>query len=80
MPTLTVTRWQYTCHLSDAAQFEAREIMAANKNLLKPADGTPILHIEQDIVLGAFYMTYDKFADAKLKCLCRHQRSLDGTR
>jgi DNA-directed RNA polymerase subunit beta' len=50
--------------LSDKAQFEAREIMAANKNLLKPADGTPILHIEQDIVLGAFYMTYDKFADA----------------
>ena len=48
--------------LSEKAQFEAREIMAANKNLLKPADGTPILHIEQDIVLGAYYMTYDKFA------------------
>lgn len=53
--------------LSDKAQYEAREIMAANKNLLKPADGTPILHIEQDIVLGAFYMTYDKFANAQLR-------------
>jgi DNA-directed RNA polymerase subunit beta' len=51
--------------LSDKAQHEAREIMAANKNLLKPADGTPILHIEQDIVLGAYYMTYDKYADEK---------------
>ncbi len=47
--------------LSDAAQKEAREIMAASKNILKPADGTPILHIEQDIVLGTYYLTYDKF-------------------
>ncbi|HET7673235.1 MAG TPA: DNA-directed RNA polymerase subunit beta' [Candidatus Saccharimonadales bacterium] len=46
--------------LSDKAQKEAREIMAANKNLLKPADGSPILHIEQDIVLGCFYLTYEK--------------------
>ena len=38
--------------LSDKAQAEARDIMAANNNLLKPADGSPILHIEQDIVLG----------------------------
>ncbi len=45
--------------LSDAAQKEAREIMASNKNLLKPADGTPILHIEQDIVLGCYYLTYE---------------------
>jgi DNA-directed RNA polymerase subunit beta' len=44
--------------LSDAAQEEAREIMAANKNLLKPADGSPILHVEQDIVLGCYYLTY----------------------
>jgi DNA-directed RNA polymerase subunit beta' len=51
--------------LSEKAQYEAREIMAANKNLLKPADGTPILHIEQDIVLGAYYMTYDKYASEK---------------
>ncbi len=44
--------------LSDEAQEEARSIMAANMNLLKPADGTPILHIEQDMVLGCYYMTY----------------------
>jgi DNA-directed RNA polymerase subunit beta' len=46
--------------LSDAAQAEARSIMASNKNLLKPADGSPILHIEQDIVLGCYYLTYDR--------------------
>ncbi len=44
--------------LSDRAQKEAREIMASNKNLLKPADGSPILHVEQDIVLGCYYLTY----------------------
>jgi len=49
--------------LSDEAQAEAREIMAANSNLLKPADGSPILHIEQDIVLGAYYLTYERPGD-----------------
>lgn len=51
--------------LSDKAQEEAREIMAASKNILKPADGSPVLHIEQDIVLGAYYMTYDKLSGEK---------------
>jgi DNA-directed RNA polymerase subunit beta' len=46
--------------LSDKAQAEARDIMAANKNLLKPADGSPILHVEQDIVLGCYYLTYQR--------------------
>ena len=46
--------------LSDEAQEEARMIMAANRNLLKPADGSPILHIEQDIVLGCYYLTYER--------------------
>ncbi len=53
--------------LSDAAQVEAREIMAANRNLLKPADGSPILHIEQDIVLGCYYLTYDRPGQEKVK-------------
>lgn len=46
--------------LSKDAQEEARTIMAANRNLLKPADGSPILHIEQDIVLGCYYLTYNR--------------------
>ena len=44
--------------LSEKSQAEAKTIMASNKNLLKPADGSPILHIEQDIVLGCYYLTY----------------------
>ncbi|MCA9350094.1 DNA-directed RNA polymerase subunit beta' [Candidatus Saccharibacteria bacterium] len=51
--------------LSDKAQDEAREIMASSKNILKPADGTPVLHIEQDIVLGAYYLTYEKIKNQK---------------
>jgi DNA-directed RNA polymerase subunit beta' len=50
--------------LSDKAQAEARDIMAANRNLLKPADGSPILHIEQDIVLGCYYLTYERAQNA----------------
>ena len=46
--------------LSDAAQAEARELMSAEKNLLKPADGAPVLAIYQDVVLGIYYLTYDK--------------------
>ncbi|MDO4759333.1 MAG: DNA-directed RNA polymerase subunit beta' [Candidatus Saccharibacteria bacterium] len=46
--------------LSAAAQAEARELMSAGKNLLKPADGAPVLSIYQDIVLGIYYLTYDK--------------------
>ncbi len=46
--------------LSDAAQAEARELMSAAHNLLKPADGAPVLAIYQDVVLGAYYLTYDK--------------------
>ena len=46
--------------LSSAAQAEARELMSATKNLLKPADGAPVLAIYQDVVLGIYYLTYDK--------------------
>ncbi len=46
--------------LSEEAQAEAHHIMASNKNLLKPADGSPILHVEQDIVLGCYYLTYQR--------------------
>ncbi len=53
--------------LSDAAQAEAKNIMASNKNLLKPADGSPVLHIDQDIVLGCYYLTFQKTTDMTLK-------------
>jgi len=46
--------------LSEDAQKEARELMSATANLLKPADGSPVLSIGQDIVLGNYYLTYVK--------------------
>jgi len=46
--------------LSDDAQREARELMSATNNLLKPADGSPVLNIGQDVVLGNYYLTYEK--------------------
>ena len=46
--------------LSEDAQLEARELMSAPKNLLKPSDGAPVLAIYQDVVLGIYYLTYDK--------------------
>jgi DNA-directed RNA polymerase subunit beta' len=49
--------------LSEIAQAEARDLMSARSNLLKPADGLPTLSIYQDIVLGSYYMTYDKASE-----------------
>ena len=46
--------------LSRQAQREARELMSATANLLKPADGAPVLSIAQDVVLGNYYLTYNK--------------------
>jgi len=45
--------------LSVEAQAEARDLMASNKNLLKPQDGNPIVSPSQDIVLGCYWMTKD---------------------
>ena len=43
--------------LGEEAQREARELMAANKNLLKPGSGDPIVNPRMDMVLGAYWMT-----------------------
>ncbi len=44
--------------LSEEAQMESREIMAAQKNILKPGDGVPSFFGKLlDIVLGVYWMT-----------------------
>ncbi|BAJ63120.1 DNA-directed RNA polymerase subunit beta' [Anaerolinea thermophila] len=45
--------------LSDKAVWEARNLMLASKNLLKPADGEPIISPSKDMVLGVYYLTMD---------------------
>src|ERR1019366_2346734 len=53
--------------LSDASQREAREIMLAANNLLKPSDGSVVMDASQDMVLGCYYLTYPKFAGDEAK-------------
>ncbi|OGC82869.1 MAG: DNA-directed RNA polymerase subunit beta', partial [Candidatus Abawacabacteria bacterium RIFCSPHIGHO2_01_FULL_46_8] len=43
--------------LSKQAQWEARNIMLATRNLLKPSEGKPIVTASQDMVLGCYYLT-----------------------
>src|SRR5688572_21956554 len=45
--------------LSAAAQAEAKNLMLSSKNLLKPADGQPVVTPRQDMVLGCYYLTLD---------------------
>ncbi|MBU0647641.1 DNA-directed RNA polymerase subunit beta', partial [Patescibacteria group bacterium] len=45
--------------LSKAAQSESRTYMSADKNLLKPADGEPIVAPAQDMILGCYYLTVE---------------------
>ena len=46
--------------LSAEAQAEARFLMLAAGNLLKPSDGQPVTVPTQDMILGSYYLTLDK--------------------
>jgi len=46
--------------LSAEAQAEARFLMLAANNLLKPSDGRPVVVPTQDMVLGSYYLTIVK--------------------
>ncbi len=43
--------------ISEEAQMEAREIMSANKNILKPGNGDVTTNARQDMILGVYWMT-----------------------
>ena len=49
--------------LSAEAQAEARFLMLAANNLLKPSDGRPVAVPSQDMVLGSYYLTLEKKGD-----------------
>jgi len=51
--------------LSQKAVQEARELMLASRNLLKPADGEPIISPSKDMVLGVYYLTMEQKAKHK---------------
>jgi DNA-directed RNA polymerase, beta'' subunit, predominant form len=46
--------------LSVEAQAEARFLMLAAHNIMKPSDGKPVVVPTQDMVLGSYYLTIDK--------------------
>ena len=50
--------------LSSAAQIEAWTLMLSSTNLLDPANGEPIINPSQDMVLGAYDLTFIR-ADRK---------------
>ncbi len=45
--------------LSVEAQLEARVLMMSTNNILRPADGKPVIVPSQDIVLGLYYMSLE---------------------
>ena len=47
--------------LSTEAQAEARLLMLSTNNILAPKDGKPITTPTQDMVLGSYYMTMERF-------------------
>ncbi len=57
--------------LSAEAQAEARLLMLSSNNILSPAHGQPLATPTQDMILGAYYLTYgpdeDELADLREK-------------
>ena len=45
--------------LSEEAQAEARVLMLASNNILKPSDGTPVVTPGQDMIIGNYYITME---------------------
>ncbi len=43
--------------LSEEAQWEAANVMSANKNILKPGSGAPVVATSHDIALGVYWLT-----------------------
>ncbi len=46
--------------LSEAAKAEARLLMLSSRNLLRPANGEPIVGPSKDMVLGCYYLTMEE--------------------
>ena len=60
--------------LSAEAQAEARFLMLAANNLLKPSDGRPVAVPSQDMLLGSYYLTLMRPLDNQL------DKELEGAR
>jgi len=64
--------------LSMEAQAEARFLMLAAVNILKPSDGKPVCVPSQDIILGSYYLTMDNhsFNDRDIKSYSNSEEAI----
>ncbi|MCD7797189.1 MAG: DNA-directed RNA polymerase subunit beta' [Clostridiales bacterium] len=60
--------------LSAEAQAEARILMLASNNILKPSDGKPVTVPTQDMVIGSYYLTIIKEGEPG----CPYTETIDG--
>ena len=51
--------------LSEEAQNEAKNLIAADKNVLKPSSGEPTITHSQDMVIGIYFLTDDHTANPR---------------
>ncbi len=61
--------------LSAEAQAEARILMLSANNILSPAHGAPLATPSQDMVLGAYYLTYGPEAERAREARSGHLRA-----
>lgn len=74
--------------LSKDAQTEAKSMMLASKNLLKPASGEPIVGPSRDIVFGIYYLTLmqkrglgsNKYFESTDEAIAAHRNGYVGIR
>ena len=63
--------------LSAEAQAEARFLMLAAGNLLKPSDGKPVAVPTQDMILGSYYLTIDNHEKDSAEATLEAKESTD---
>jgi len=53
--------------LSEESQREAKELIASDKNVLKPASWDPVITHSQDMVIGIYYLTSDAWTSETVR-------------
>ena len=62
--------------LSAEAQTEARILMLSANNLLRPQDGGPVTIPTQDMILGAYYLTFEREEEGTGHCFADRDEAM----
>ena len=62
--------------LSAEAQTEARILMLSANNLLRPQDGGPVTIPTQDMILGAYYLTFEREEEGSGHCFADRDEAM----